>query len=154
MTSPALAELWSRTMALPPKERIVSVARLMLGTPYNLGDKKVYPIDGIVGVAGKKIDCSGFVRNVFDTVFPGYALRARYDLNAEAFANTDLFVDTNDPSAGDIVCFEGHVGIVYDALAGTFIGSQTSTGVNVASYKTGYWASTKPVIKFRRWKGL
>lgn len=153
MTSPALADLWSRTNNLPPRRRIVSIARLMMGTPYQLGGKSAAPIDGIVGVTGRKIDCSGFVRNVFDQVFPAYGLRARADLSAQMFAVSDLFVDTEIPRAGDIVCWNGHVGIVYDETTGTFIGAQTSTGVRVASYKSGYWAAAG-VSKFRRWKAL
>ena len=63
----------------------------------------------------------------------------------------DLFVDTESPTAGDIVCWDGHVGIVYDEQNGKFIGAQTSTGVFVASYTSGYWATTKTVNKFRKW---
>jgi cell wall-associated NlpC family hydrolase len=154
MASPALVDLWSSVLALPLRQRIVGVARLMMGTPYQLGNKSAFPIDGIAGITGGKIDCSGFVRNVFDQVFPGHRLRDRFDLNAASFQANDLFVDTEKPLPGDIVCWNGHVGIVYDNVAQTFIGSQTSTGVNVASYAQGYWATTKPVQKFRKWKTL
>lgn len=154
MTSPALANLWSETMALPPREKIVAVARLMMGTRYDYGTKDARPIDGIIGRAGSKIDCSGFVRAVFDQVFPEQGLGSRTDLNALQFQSETLFVDTTAPSAGDIVCWNGHVGIVYDPAQGTFIGAQTSTGVMVAKYTSGYWATTKAVLKFRSWKGL
>lgn len=154
MTSPALAELWSRTMGLPPRERIVQLARLMMGTKYAYGSKNARPIDALAGGAAQSIDCSGFVRNVFDQVFPAKGLASRDDLNALKFQTEDLFVDTDAPVAGDIVCWNGHVGIVYDEQRHTFIGAQTSTGVDVASYASGYWATTNPVRKFRRWKGL
>jgi hypothetical protein len=94
------------------------------------------------------------VRNVFNQVFPNEGLSARDDLNALRFQSIDLFVDTNSPLNGDIVCWDGHVGIVYNEAKGLFIGAQTSTGVRVASYIEGYWANTKVVRKFRTWKGL
>lgn len=154
MTSPALADLWSRTQRLPAREKIVAVARLMMGTRYEWASKAARPIDGIIGIKGKYTDCSGFVRAVYDEVFPIEGLGARDDLNALKFQTIDLFEDTDKPQAGDIVCWDGHVGIVYDPDKGTFIGAQTSSGVMVASYTSGYWATTKAVKKFRRWKAL
>ena len=154
MTSPALADLWSRTQGLPAREKIVAVARLMMGTEYEWGSKDARPIDGIVGNTGRNTDCSGFVRAVYDEVFPKEGLGVRDDLNALRFQSIDLFEDTAEPQRGDIVCWDGHVGIVCDPAKGTFIGAQTSTGVMVASYTSGYWASTKTVKKFRRWKAL
>jgi len=151
MTSPALVDLWYQTKALPPREKIVGVARLMLGTGYDYGNKSARPINGISGTGGNKIDCSGFVRNVFDEVFPLEGLGSRDDLNALKFQTEDLFVDTDAPLPGDIVCWDGHVGIVYDEKKGLFIGSQTSTGVRVASYISSYWSNVK---KFRKWKAL
>jgi len=141
-------------MSLPARDKIVAVTRLMMGTGYQLGAKNAKPIDGITGTSGQKIDCSGFVRNVFDQVFPLEGLGSRDDLNALKFQTEDLFVDTESPTAGDIVCWDGHVGIVYDEQNGKFIGAQTSTGVAVASYTSGYWAITKTVKKFRKWKTL
>lgn len=155
MTSPALVDLWYQTRDMPAsREKILAVARLMLGTSYNLGSKDARPIDGIIGTGAKKIDCSGFVRNVFDEVFPEEGLGSRFDLNALKFQTEGLFADTDSPLPGDIVCWDGHVGIVYDAQKGTFIGSQTSTGVFFASYTSGYWATTKVVQKFRKWKAV
>jgi len=154
MVSPALVDLWSRTMQLQPREKILAVARLMVGTPYDYGNKSARPIDGIIGITGKKIDCSGFVRAVYNQVYPEEGLLSRNDLNAAKFQTLDLFNDVDQPLAGDIVCWDGHVGIVYDPDAGTFIGAQTSTGVMVTEYTSGYWAYTQVVRKFRRWKSL
>lgn len=154
MTSPALADLWSRTHRLPPRDRVLGFARLMLGTEYDYGDKSAKPIDGIVGTVDKAIDCSGFVRAVFNEAFPEQGLSARDDLNALKLQSIDLFVDVDDPQPADLICWDGHVGIVYDIKKKLFIGAQTSTGVMVAKYGTGYWASTKIVKKFRKWKSL
>jgi cell wall-associated NlpC family hydrolase len=153
MTSPALADLWTHTLALPAREKIVGLAWLMLGTPRVDGQKRARPIDGITGKRSTEIDCSGFVRNIFDQVFPDQGLSARDDLNSLKFRTVDLFEDTVSPLPGDIVCWDGHVGIVFDPVKGTFIGAQSSTGVMVASYTAGYWAQ-RVVLKFRKWKSL
>ena len=87
-------------------------------------------------------------------VFPAEGLDARADLDALTFRSIDLFVDIDTPREGDIVCWDGHVGIVYDPSKQLFIGSQTSTGVMVAAYGSGYWATTKVVKKFRKWMTL
>ena len=94
------------------------------------------------------------MRAIYDEVFPQAGLASRNDLNALKFLTADLFRDVSEPDPGDIVCWDGHVGIVCDPAAGKFLGAQTSTGVMVASYKSGYWATTKAVKKFRRWKSL
>lgn len=150
----ALADLWANTQELPPRDKIVGVARFFMGTPYELGNKSARALDGLFGHRLEKIDCSGFVRNVYDHVFPEAGLASRIDLNALKFQTEDLFVDVNEPSSGDIVCWDGHVGIVSNPEQGLFIGSQTSTGVMVANYQKGYWATTKTVKKCRKWKSL
>jgi cell wall-associated NlpC family hydrolase len=151
---PALVDHWYEVNQLPVRERIVGVARFFMGASYELGSKDARALDGMSGQPIRKIDCSGFVRNVFDSVFPEQGLAARSDLNALKFQTIDLFVDVDTPRMGDIVCWDGHVGIVYDPASKTFIGSQTSTGVMVASYEKGYWATTKVVKKFRSWKDI
>jgi len=153
MTSPALVDLWDSIAKLPDRERILGYARLMLGATYIEGGKSAKPIDGIIGRMNP-IDCSGFVRAVFDQVFPEEGLGSRNDLNALKFQAVDLFVDVDVPTRGDIVCWNGHVGIVYDTDKKIFVGSQTSTGVMYASYSSGYWATTRTVKKFRKWKTL
>lgn len=150
----ALVDLWYETKKLPSREKILAVARFYLGTPYEYGAKDARPLDGIAGQPLGEIDCSGFVRAVYDEVFPSEGLASRDDLNALKFQTEDLFRDVDEPAAGDIVCWDGHVGIVCDPVAGQFIGAQTSTGVMMANYKSGYWATNRTMKKFRRWKSL
>jgi hypothetical protein len=66
-----MAQLWSRTMGLPPRQRIVRLARPMMGARYRYGAREGRPSDAIGGGAFER---SGFVRNVFDQVFPATGL--------------------------------------------------------------------------------
>jgi len=146
---PAIIDLYAKTLALPPRERIIGIAQLYVGTPYGYGDKAARPIDGAHGVGKlRKIDCSGFVRNVYDEVFPEQGLSSRSDLNVAKFKVVDLFVDVTDPLAGDIICWNEHMGIVYDHGKKLFIHApHTGDHVRVSSYWPGPWL-------FRRWKEL
>ena len=79
-------------------------------------------------------DCSGFVSWAFaqeGTSIPSYT---------GGLANTGTEVSTSDMQPGDLVFFRGgaHIGIYVGN--GNFIGSQTSTGVEVESMTSGYWA--------------
>lgn len=58
---------------------------------------------------------------------------------ADDFQHSPRFMKVNDPKAGDLVHWPGHIGIVLDPDQGIFIGSQTSTGVAESNYKSGYW---------------
>ena len=146
---PSIVDLYVSTRQLPLRERIIGIARLYLGTPYGYGEKGARPIDGAHGVGKiRKIDCSGFVRNVYDEVFPALGLGARFDLNVAKFRVVDLFVDVDDPQAGDIICWSEHMGIVYDPAKKLFIHApHTGDHVRISDYWPGPWL-------FRRWKAL
>jgi len=36
---PAIIDLYAKTLALPPRERIIGIAQLYVGTPYGYGDQ-------------------------------------------------------------------------------------------------------------------
>jgi cell wall-associated NlpC family hydrolase len=138
----------------PSQKKVVEVALICIRSPYEYGAKNADPA-GFLGLPPGTTDCSGFVRRVFHEVFPIAGLLARDDLSVATFAIVDLFVDIDSPASGDIVLWTGHIGIVVDPTKRTFIGAQTSTGVAVASYASGYWASHNGgPKKFRKWKSL
>ena len=152
---PAIIDLYAATKELPPRERIVGLARMYLGTRYEYGGKSAHALDGAHGVGTPgTIDCSGLVRNVYDEAFPELGLGARDDLNVATFRVIDLFKDVEAPLNGDIICWTGHMGIVVDSTAGLFIHApHTGDIVRVTPYATGYWSGV-PSRLFRRLKTL
>jgi len=136
------------------REAICAEALSWLKVPYRYGDKSGQPTDGAHGTTSpdRGIDCSGFVVSVYSKVFPGQGLDP--DLhNTSGLSRSGLFAGTASPLPGDLVLWDGHVGIVLAPASGDFIGSQSSTGVYIASYSSGYWAA-QPNRRFLRWFGL
>jgi cell wall-associated NlpC family hydrolase len=152
---PAILDLYVATKQLPPAERIVGIARLYLGTPYEYGGKSARALDGAHGVGHlRSIDCSGFVCNVYDEAFPDLGFGVRDDLNVASFRVLDLFKDTADAGVGDIVCWDGHMGIVSNPQTGVFIHApHTGDVVKTSKYADGYWAGVPNRI-FRRLKSI
>jgi cell wall-associated NlpC family hydrolase len=134
------------------QERIVLEASFWLGTPYQLGAKLGQSWGGMYGVPRRPTDCSGFVIGVFESLYPEAGLN-RLTQNVAAIRTSSLWNTVGMPETGDLVCWQGHVGIVNDLQLQTFIGAQSSTGVAIASYASGYW-SQQPHRIFRRWTGL
>jgi cell wall-associated NlpC family hydrolase len=91
-------------------------------------------------LAGREIRYSEMVCNQFviavlrATVDPSFPM-----IRADEFPHSPRFYRVESPAPGDLVHWPGHIGIVLDPDRGEFIGSQTSTGVAVANYKSGYW---------------
>lgn len=144
-------------LATALRRRICAEALLWLKTKYGYGDKTAAASDGADGIrrppgANGRIDCSGFVVRVYAHIFPHAGLNP-YVLDSAALRVSSFFRDVTAPEAGDLICWNGHVGIVTDPAQKKFIGSQSSTGVAVASYGTGYWAG-RPNRLVRRWATL
>lgn len=57
----------------------------------------------------------------------------------------------DSPQAGDVILFDGHVGIY--TSPGHFFGSQSSTGPAEATFgdHAPYWGKTKKVLGYYRW---
>lgn len=87
-------------------------------------------------IAYAEMKCNQFViavlRQASDPNFP--------NMLANDFVNSPRFMKVNEPAAGDLVHWPGHIGIVLNPDSGEFIGSQSSTGVAVSNYKSGWWA--------------
>ncbi|WP_455662052.1 coiled-coil domain-containing protein [Pradoshia sp.] len=90
-------------------------------------------------IAAGRFDCSGFVSWAFRQ--GGYSVPA----STSALVSAGTKVSYSNIQVGDMVFFNtyktnGHVGIYVGG--GKFIGSQSSTGVAVASMTSGYWKDT------------
>lgn len=94
--------------------------------------------------------CNQFVVAVLrKSVDPSFPM-----IRADEFKYHPKFMRVDQPKAGDLVHWPGHIGIVLEPDFGEFIGSQTSTGVEVANWKKGYWAGNyggKKVDAFLRY---
>ena len=116
-------------------------------------NKSAKALDGVQhGGKGKLkgTDCSGFVRSVFNEVFPDQGLEARDDLNAQTFLVSDLFKDAETPQPGDIICWTSHIGIV-TGPASRIIIHAPGAGKPVR-YQDWKWMPAGPT--FRSWASL
>lgn len=90
-------------------------------------------------IANGRFDCSGFVSWAFAQA------GVRVGASTDVLKNTGKKVPASEMRPGDLVFFntyktDGHVGIYIGG--GKFIGSQSSTGVAIASMTSGYWKNT------------
>ena len=114
----------------------------LLGIAHSL--KGVRYVYGGSTTAG--FDCSGFTRHVFQQAGRSIPRSAAAQYSATSRVSRD------QAQPGDLIFFSlagrgvNHVGIYLGG--GNFIGSQTSTGVAVASINSGYWANK--VVGFGR----
>lgn len=113
---------------------VVSVAHSLSGIPYNYG-----------GTTTAGFDCSGYTSYVFSQTGRSLPRTAAGQYGATSR------VSRSQAQPGDLVFFNigggiNHVGIYLGG--GSFIGSQTSTGVAVASIDSGFWANK--VVGFGR----
>lgn len=93
------------------------------------------------------IDCSHFVAAVLQaSVDPSFGY-----LRADDFMTSGAFSRIDTPERGDLVHWPGHIAVVLDPLEGTFIGSQTSSGVATSNYKTDYYWSRRGSRTFLRY---
>jgi cell wall-associated NlpC family hydrolase len=84
------------------------------------------------------IDCSHFVWEVIKAA--GHP-QAPYLSTGSIPGSFAYSAATEPPEVGDIILFDGHMGIVVDTTTQTFMGAQ-SHGVEPASYAKGsYWGN-------------
>ena len=80
------------------------------------------------------LDCSHFVNSLFETIGLSY----EYQSSRELYRGPEGFTRVYRPATGDLIVWPGHVGIVVDPEARTFV-SALRTGVKVATYTSRYW---------------
>ena len=106
---------------------VVSIAHSLTGTPYSYS-----------GTTPAAFDCSGYTSYVFNQ-----AGRSLPRTAAGQYSATTR-ISQSQAQPGDLVFFSqgggiDHVGIYLGG--GSFIGSQTSTGVAVSTINSGYWSN-------------
>jgi hypothetical protein len=80
------------------------------------------------------LDCSHFVNSIFERAGLAY----KYEPSRTLYRGTPGFRRVWGPAQGDLVVWPGHVGIVVDPDAKTFL-SKLNHGVKVSSYTSRYW---------------
>jgi hypothetical protein len=85
-------------------------------------------------IAKTALDCSHFVNSIFQRA--GFIYK--YEPSRTLYRGTPGFKRVWVPAAGDLIVWPGHVGIVVDPDAKTFL-SKLSHGVKVTSYRSRYW---------------
>lgn len=108
------------------------------------------------GNSKQGIDCSHFVYQALNGARQKVAAAEKAPepqvidyRSTSTIESSGLFIEVKIAEPGDLVMWDGHVGIVVDPVNGTFVGAQTSTGVAEANYLSGYWKDRK-VKKFLR----
>jgi hypothetical protein len=81
-----------------------------------------------------KPDCSHFVHAIYTKAGFSY----EYAQSADLFDGIDSFQRVKVPQAGDLVVWQGHVGIVVDPAEHSFY-SSVITGFAIEDYRSHYW---------------
>ena len=115
---------------------VVEAARRLVASnkyAYDTGHNR-----GADWLTDDKMDCSEFVRTALRQAGIATSLQRSSD-----FAS--YYPPVTEPQAGDLVYWKtpGHIAIVEDPKAGTFLGAQNS-GLAQANYKVGWWATIGP----------
>ena len=83
---------------------------------------------------GFTTDCSHFVHGLYQLAGFTYAYASSTDL----YSGVDQFERVNTPQAGDLIVWQGHVGIVVNPAQHSFF-SLLRTGAGVEHYDSPYW---------------
>jgi|SRR5947209_10723400 len=131
------ADLAAARMADQAQKRdaIITETQTWLGTPYLYG-----------GDSKSGVDCSHFVYEVLKAA----AVPQLPYMDTALLHQSQLFITVTIPQKGDLILWDGHVALVKDPTAGTFVGAQTSTGVAESNYLTNPYWSARAGRMFRR----
>jgi cell wall-associated NlpC family hydrolase len=94
-----------------------------------------------------ELDCSHLVHYLYESA----GLEYPYTPSRQLYKGTDHFKRVRHPKAGDLVVWNGHVGVVVDPQAHSFLSSLRS-GVKVARYDSSYWRK-RGIPRFLRYAG-
>jgi hypothetical protein len=81
-----------------------------------------------------KPDCSHFVHAIYTKAGFNY----EYAQSSDLFEGIESFQRVSIPQAGDLVAWQGHVGIVVDPAEHSFY-SSVVTGFAIENYRSNYW---------------
>jgi hypothetical protein len=112
----SLAEIHGRLLTRSEGREIVDLALNEMTTP------------------DEKPDCSHLMQQVFDEAGFGYPYATSYQL----YAGVPGFQRVERAQPGDLVVWQGHVGLVVDPLAHSFF-SSVGTGLETQQYDSDYW---------------
>jgi len=91
-------------------------------------------------------DCSHLIHEIYKNAGFEY----EYESSFELYAGSDNFARVKFPRAGDLIVWQGHVGIVVDPLHHSFF-SRVRTGLEEQDYEGPYWKS-RGTPRFYRYK--
>ena len=92
------------------------------------------PSPAPIQVRGRKLDCSHLVHALYED----FGLSYRYTTSRVLYKGIHAFSRVTQPESGDLVVWQGHVGLVVDPVRHTFI-SSLNKGVRTACYVSSYW---------------
>lgn len=115
----------------------------LAGTGRGRGDFDIPPQQDLIAttlinlstqVQQTSLDCSHFVHRIFDEA----GLLYRYEPSTILYRGAENFIRVRHAKPGDLIVWRGHVGIVVDPAATTFV-SKLREGVRISSYHSRYW---------------
>jgi len=80
------------------------------------------------------LDCSHLVHALYED----FGLTYHYTTSRVLYKGIHAFERVTQPESGDLVVWQGHVGLVVDPVRHTFI-SSLNKGVRTACYVSSYW---------------
>ncbi len=104
-------------------------------------------LDGHIHMRGAR-DCSHLVHAIYDRAGFSYT----YASSADLYRGTDDFRRVKRPQPGDLIVWEGHVGIVVNPARHVFY-SFLRHGPGIDAYDAEYWKRRGPVRFYRYVKG-
>jgi len=94
-----------------------------------------------------RLDCSHLVHDLYRRAGIAY----EYVNSEQLYDGVPGFRQVEEPVAGDIIVWRGHMGVVVDPLLHSFL-SGLRTGVKIAEYDSRYWKN-RGVPRFFRYTG-